>query len=156
MLQIYKEAHTLLVLSWRPSYLLYPTKVKNCECLGLQAQHLSVWVLYTLTPKKLIDLTLTYVLNEFLTADRSCATKQFWKKLLQKSLAHIFTLLLTPFVSKLVNYSRCSETLNFRKNSKSTSFSFENSDFTVFKHFLKTHCSSKNWLIWTQKVPKEA
>ena len=28
-----------------------------------------------------------------------------------------------------------SEILKFRKNSKSTSFSFENSNFTVFKHF---------------------
>ena len=44
-----------------------------------------------------------------------------------------------PFASKSVNYSRHSETLNFWKNSKLTSFSFENSDFTVFKHFSKTH-----------------
>ena len=41
----------------------------------------------------------------------------------------------------MVNYSRHSEILNFRKNSKSTSFSFENSDFTVFKHFSKIHCA---------------
>ena len=26
---------------------------------------------------------------------------------------------------------------------------------TVFIHFTKTHCASKNWTIWTQKVPKE-
>ena len=32
----------------------------------------------------------------------------------------------------------------------------ENIDFTVFKYFSKTHCASKNWPIWTQKVPKEA
>ena len=37
------------------------------------------------------------------------------------------------YAFKLVNYSRHSEILNSRKNSKSTSFSFENSDFTVFK-----------------------
>ena len=41
-------------------------------------------------------------------------------------------------------------------DSKSTSFSFENSDFTVFMHFSKTRCASKNWPVWTQKVPKEA
>ena len=38
-----------------------------------------------------------YVLNEFLT------TKYFWKKLLQKVVVHIFTLLLIPFELKLVN-----------------------------------------------------
>ena len=82
--------------------------------------------------------------------------KIFLKKLLHKMVAHIFKLLLAAFASKFVNYSRHSETLNFRKNSKSTSFSFENSNFTVFKHFSKTHCASKNWPFWTQKVPKEA
>ena len=49
--------------------------------------------------------------------------------------AHIFTLHLASFAFKLVIYSRHSETLNFLKNSKLTSFSFKNSDFTVFKHF---------------------
>ena len=78
------------------------------------------------------------------------------KKLLKKLTAHILTLLLAPFASKLANYSRRSETFNFRKNSKSTTFSFENSDFAVFIHFSKTHCTSTNWPIWTQKVPKEA
>ena len=63
--------------------------------------------------------------------------------------------LVAPFAFELVNYSRHSEILKFRKNSKSTSFSFKNRDFTVFKHFSKTHCASKKWSIWTQKVPKE-
>ena len=85
----------------------------------------------------------TYVLNEFLTADRSCTTI-FFNKLLQKLIAHILTLLLATFASKLINYSRHSEILNFRKNSKSTSFSFENSDLIVFKHVSNTHCDSKN------------
>ena len=48
------------------------------------------------------------------------------------------------YAFKLVNYSRHSEILNSRKNSKSTSFSFKNSDFTVFKNFSKTHCDSTN------------
>ena len=55
----------------------------------------------------------TYVLNEFLTADRSCSETNILK---QKLIAHIFTLLLAPFASKLVHYSSHSETLNFRKN----------------------------------------
>ena len=70
--------------------------------------------------------------------------------------AHTYTLLLAPFAFKLVNYSRHSKILNFRKNSKLTSFSLKNSDFTVFKDFSKTHCASKKWPIWAQKVPKEA
>ena len=53
--------------------------------------------------------------------------------------AHVFTLLLAPFAFKLVNYSSQSDILNFRKISKSTSFSFRNSGFTVLKHFSKTH-----------------
>ena len=57
--------------------------------------------------------------------------------------AHIFTLLLTPFASKMVNYLRHSETSNFRKNLNSTSFSFKNSDFTVFKHFVRKRCQKK-------------
>ena len=58
-------------------------------------------------------------------------------------IAHISTLLLAPFLSKMINYSRHNEILNFRKNSKSTSFSFEKSDLTVFEHFSKTYCASK-------------
>ena len=49
------------------------------------------------------------------------------------------------FCVKLVKFSRHSEILNFRKNSKSTSFSSKNSDFSVFKHFSKYYCVSKNW-----------
>ena len=69
--------------------------------------------------------------------------KNIFEKFLLKLVAHIFTLLLEPFAFKLVNYSRHSEFLKFRKNSKSTSFSFQNSDFTGFKNFSKTHCASK-------------
>ena len=70
--------------------------------------------------------------------------------------AHIFTLLLAPFASKSVHYSRRSETLNFRKNSKSTTFSFDSNDLSIFKHTSNTHCVSNKWPIWTQKVQKEA
>ena len=44
--------------------------------------------------------------------------KIFLKKHLKKFVIHIFTLLLALFVPKLVNYSRHSESLNIRKNSK--------------------------------------
>ena len=44
--------------------------------------------------------------------------KIFLKKVIYKSVVHIFTLLLTPFASKLVNYSRHSESLNLQKNSE--------------------------------------
>ena len=65
--------------------------------------------------------------------------KMFLKELLHKLLAHIFTLLLTPFASKLVNQSRHSESLNIQKNSK-----------------LTTRCATNDSPISTQKVPKEA
>ena len=97
-----------------------------------------------------------YVCTELMFESRPFMyNKTFLKKILQKLAAHIFTLLMAPFTSKLVNYSRDSETLNFRKNSKSTSFSFENSSFTVFIHFSKTHCTVPQ-IIWMQKVAKEA
>ena len=51
--------------------------------------------------------------------------------------SHLYASFGTFCAVKLVNYSRHSEILNFRKNSKSTSFSYENSDLTVFKHFFK-------------------
>ena len=70
--------------------------------------------------------------------------------------AHIFTLLFTPFVSRSVDYSSRSESLNIGIISKSVTFSFENDDLSMFKHFSKTHCASNNLPIWTQKVQKEA
>ena len=42
------------------------------------------------------------------------------------------------------DYLMHSETFNFQKNSKLTTFSFENSDLTVFEHFSKTHNASNN------------
>ena len=72
---------------------------------------------YTAQQKHESTLLHTYVLNAFLTADRSCTTKYFWK-ILYKMVAHIFTLLLAPFASKSVNYSRYSESLNSRKISE--------------------------------------
>ena len=45
---------------------------------------------------------------------------------------------MAPFASKSVSYSSHSESLNIRKNSKSTTFSFETSDFSMFKYSSKT------------------
>ena len=94
----------------------------------------------------------TYVCIELIfDSSMFMGNKIFLEKLLQKCVVHIFTLLLALFTSKLVNYSRHSETLNLWKNSKSTTFYFENSHFIIL-----THSASNNWQIWTQKVPKEA
>jgi len=82
--------------------------------------------------------------------------KIFLKKLLFKFVDHVFTLLLTPFASKLVNYSRRSESLIIHENSKLATFSFENSGLSMFKASSNAHCASNNWPIRTQKVPKEA
>ena len=48
----------------------------------------------------------------------------FLKNLLYKMVAHNSTLFLAPFMSKLINYSRHSETLNLGRIQKSTTFSF--------------------------------
>ena len=42
--------------------------------------------------------------------------KIFFEKFLQKFVVHIFTILLAPFASKLVTYSRHSQSSNVRKN----------------------------------------
>ena len=52
------------------------------------------------------------------------------------------------FWYKLVNYSWQSESLNFRKNSKSTTFSFKKNAYG------RPFSNEKN-PIWTQKVPEE-
>ena len=44
--------------------------------------------------------------------------KTFLKNLIQKFVVHILTLPLAPFASKLVNFSRHSESLKVRKNSE--------------------------------------
>ena len=84
-----------------------------------------------------------HVLIEFLTIRRSY-TKKNLVKLLLKFVAHIFTLLLAPFWSKLVNHSRHSESLNFNKNWKSTTLSFEYSESSMSKDSSKTQTALKN------------
>ena len=78
-------------------------------------------------------------------------SKIFLKKIVSKIVAHIFTLLLAPFASKLVNFLRHSESLNnvwkrqnrcFRRKMKSISNSFESLKsmevFGPFGEYLRT------------------
>ena len=59
-----------------------------------------------------------YVLNEFLTADRSCTTKYFLKTSREVGSSHLYAFFLAPFESKLVKYSRQSESLKMLENGK--------------------------------------
>ena len=68
--------------------------------------------------------------------------KTILKKLINNLIAHIFTLLLAPFVFKLDNYSRHSESLNI---AKSTTVYFKTSDLSIFKHSSKARCALNNW-----------
>ena len=124
-----------------------PTQLNN-GAVNCRRRTNSIWELHCLA-KLWIYLTPYVCTERFFDCRPFMYNKIFLKKLLLKLVAHIFTLLLAPFALKLVYYLRSNEILNFRKNSKSSSFSFEDSDFTVFKHFSKTQCASKNWPIWT-------
>ena len=60
-----------------------------------------------------------YVCNDRIFDSRPFMySKIFLKKLLEKFVFHTFMLLLAPFASKLVNYSRHRESLKIRKNSE--------------------------------------
>ena len=73
--------------------------------------------------------------------------KIFLNKLLWNLVAYIFPLLLAPFASKFVNYSRRSESLNIRKKSKSVTFSSKNNDLSMFKYSLRAHCVQKYFVL---------
>ena len=67
-----------------------------------------------------------------------CVQLNIFEELLKKLVGHIFMLLLAaPFVSKLVNHSRLSESLKIRKNSKSATFFFEKQWFVNVKAFFQ-------------------
>ena len=82
---------------------------------SIQKIALITYVVYIHSPVKICHVSQkyestllhTYILNEFLY------NKIFLKKLLYKFVVHIFTLLLATFMSKLVNYSRHSESLKY-------------------------------------------
>ena len=95
---------------------------------------------YNASQKHVSTLLHTYELNGFFSADRSCCTAVQQNIFLNslKLVAHFFTLLFGTFCVQI------GQSFGARKNLKLTTFSFENSDFTVFKHFSKTHCASKD------------
>ena len=68
----------------------------------------------------------------------------------------MFTLLLAPFASKLVNYSSQSEPLNNAWTSKNRCFRRKYLRFWDSSECSKIHCASNTWPIWTQKLSKEA
>ena len=106
----------------------------------------SFWMHWTTLPTKIIHPRYYICTERFFASPQFVFNKLFLNKLLKKLVAYIFALLFGPFASKLVNYSRRSESLNIRKKSKSATFSFEN------KHSSKAHCDWNYWPIWTLKV----
>ena len=73
------------------------------------------------------------------------------KTFLKKFVVHIFMLLLAPFTSKFVNYSRLSKSWNKRKNSEVDDIFLR---WEQVQTCSKTHCASNNWPILSQTVPK--
>ena len=69
---------------------------------------------------------------------------------------HTFTLLLAPFVSKLVDYLRRSESLKNTWKSTNCPFRWKMSSISNRLGYLQMHCASNNLPIRTPKVPKEA
>ena len=76
----------------------------------------------------------------------------FLKKIWYKFVVHIFTLLLAPFASKLVNCLRHNESLMYVWKSTTNCCYWRK----MWLICLKTHCAANDLPIWTKKVPKEA
>ena len=71
-------------------------------------------------------------------------------------LSWVFTLLLAPFASKLVNYSSHSELLKNARTSINRCFLRKCRRFRDSSECSKTHCASNTWPIRTKKLSKEA
>ena len=97
---------------------------------------------HTLTAKTWIYHT-PYVCTERMFDMR----KYFWKKLSLKLVAHIFTLLLAPFVYKLFNYSRHCDSLKNVWIWSNSCFWRKMLLISSFSESLKSHCASNNWPI---------
>ena len=69
--------------------------------------------------------------------DRSCTYNKIFLKKENVGSSHLYASFGTFCAVKLVNYSRHSEILNFRKNSKSTSFFPSKLRFSLFQTFFK-------------------
>ena len=89
---------------------------------------------YTASQKHESTVLHKYILNKFLTATIDVQQNIFEKNHVEVGSSHLYTSFGT-FCVEIGQFfeGQCSETLNFRKNSKSTSFSFENNDFIVFQ-----------------------
>ena len=97
-----------------------------------------------------------YVCNEQIFDSSPFIKKNiFLKVVLLKLVAHSFTLLLAPFVSELVNYSRQSESWKMLENGKMAVFEGKCRRFRKSSECLESHYAWNNWPIWTQNVPKE-
>ena len=79
-------------------------------------------------------------------------SKKMSKKLFQYFVFHIFTISFGTFCVQIGQLFAA----QWGSIPKSTTFSFNNSDFSISKHSSKTSCASNNWPIWAQKVPKDA
>ena len=106
---------------------------------------------YTARQKHESTLLHTYVLNEFLTADRSWKTEYFWKnsyKSLLLTSLHFF-------------WHRLHQNWSIFRGTESLWSMFGNRQIAAIKgkcrqfRNLKSHCDSNNLPILTQKVPKE-
>ena len=68
---------------------------------------------------------------------------------------YIFTLLLAPFASKLVNYSRHSESLNIRKNSEIDDIFLRRQLIVDFQTYFMTQIINQFWRKMCQKKRKD-
>ena len=137
---------------WKPCWFHYSSCLIRAKCDGLNTWNQQEMAAVCLTNTYICpNATLTRKNMNLLYSIRTMYWTNFWQptvhvqqNIFEKTLNEFNMLLLAPLAFKLVNHSRYSEILNFRKNSKSTSFSFENNNFTVFIHFSKIHCASNN------------
>ena len=128
---------------WRPcseSCPGYENSTGTCRT-AMDKVQIASWMIYRFNKKNVRGIT--YELNKFLTADRVCTTKYFWKKLYRS------------FAFNLVNYSRHSESLNIRKNSEiEDKFPLMN-EICRFSNILLRSVSSKlqNTVIACKSIP---
>ena len=111
---------------------------------------------YTAQQKHESTLLHTYVLNEFLTADRLGTINYFWKNSEVDS-SHLYASFGT-FCVQIVQLFEAQWDFKLSEEFEIYALFIRKQRFYHFKTFFKDllYCASKNWPIWTQKVPKEA
>ena len=122
---IYRQGFYYPLSKWIDHCVLFSQKIKNYEKYihKLSPCHIStIWCLYSkiIFMYLKIDMNLSFhriffsvYWRSFFDSRMFMYNKIFLKKPLKKFVFHIFIFLLVHFASKLVNYSRRSETLNF-------------------------------------------